>query len=434
MTATRRCGAFASATIMVLAAVVGLMVTSASAAVTRAPILVLGDSLCVGARNSGNLTGQLRDAGWEPEYICQGSQQISWGIDQVRARSSVPPTVVVALGTNGSRYDTDFAGKLATMRSELRARGAREVIWVNYANSVNGYAGPNLTLALFTLGHGDLHLDWNAQIQNNPHWFQTDGLHYTIAGSTAWARAIADVSSYARTRAADGAVAVAVRGDAVWVLNASGAVVAHGSADHHGDVSGMSLNGAPRAIVPTITGQGYWIMGADGGVFSFGDAQFHGSTGGMRLNAPVISMAVTESGGGYWLLASDGGVFTFGDAQFHGSTGAMRLNAPVVGMAAKPAGGGYWLVASDGGVFTFGTAAFHGSTGALRLNSPVNDMAASPTGDGYWLAASDGGVFSFGDAGFKGSAVGQGSMAVAIATIPGGYVQLLADGRLVSFP
>jgi hypothetical protein len=112
----------------------------------------------------------------------------------------------------------------------------------------------------------------------------------------------------------------------------------------------------------------------------------------------------------------------------------MRLNAPVVGMAATPTGGGYWLVATDGGVFTFGSASFHGSTGSIRLSSPVNDMATSPTGLGYWLAASDGGVFAFGDASFKGSATGQGSPAVAIEALGSGYVQLLADGRILAWP
>jgi lysophospholipase L1-like esterase len=426
---------FATSATVLVAMAVGLSVVAPPAALGaaptgRVPILVLGDSLCVGARNSGNMTGQLQSAGWEPEYRCLGSQQITWGIDQVRALPSVPHTVVVALGTNGGRTDANFAAKLATMRSELHTRGAREVIWVNYANRANGYAATNLTLALFALGHGDLHVDWNAQIQSNPQWFQSDGLHYTVAGSTAWARAIVDVAGYAHLRSTDVAVDMAVRGDATWTLMASGEMYVDGTAVHFGGVGGLGLNGAPRAIVPTASGQGYWIMGADGGVFTFGDAAFLGSTGGMRLNAPVVSMAATPSGSGYWLLARDGGVFTFGDAAFVGSTGAMRLNQPIVGMDSSPTGSGYWLLARDGGVFTFGDAGFFGSTGAMRLNSPVIDMVATSSGLGYWLAASDGGVFSFGDAAFKGAAVGLGSPTVAVDAVGDGYALQLADGRV----
>jgi hypothetical protein len=408
---------------------------SADAIEARAPILVLGDSLCVGARDGGgNMTAQLQAAGWEPEYICAVGQPITWGINHVRALDSVPSTVVVALGTNPGPTEVDFAGRLATMRAELHARGARNVIWVNYAIRADGYTVKNHTLALYTVGYGDLHVDWNARIQANSQWFLSDGLHYTADGKAAWARAVAEVSELAHLRSVDTAVGVAVLGDAKWILMASGEVYIDGTAAHFGDVLGLALNGAPRAIVPTVTGQGYWIMGADGGVFSFGDAHFYGSTGAMRLNAPVVSMAATHSGSGYWLLARDGGVFSFGDAHFHGSTGSMRLNAPVVGMAAVPTGGGYWLVATDGGVFTFGSASFHGSTGSIRLSSPVNDMATSPTGLGYWLAASDGGVFAFGDASFKGSATGHGSPAVAIEALASGYVQLLADGRILAWP
>jgi hypothetical protein len=399
----------------------------------RAPMLVLGDSLCVGARDhGGQMTSQLHGARLEPTYACEVGRGITWGTDQVRAMDSVPRTVVVALGTNGGESEWNVDGKLATLRSELFTRGARQFVWVDYANRAGGYRAKNLALSSFAARHGDLLVRWSVQAAANPQWFSSDGLHYTADGQRAWAAAIVGTAQQAHARSDDAAVDVAVRGDATWVLMASGEVYIDGSAGHHGDVSGMALNGAPRSIVPTISGGGYWIMGADGGVFSFGDAAFHGSTGSMRLNAPVVSMASTASGGGYWLLASDGGVFSFGDAAFHGSTGSMRLNAPVTAMAAMPTGGGYWLLASDGGVFTFGTSAFHGSTGSLRLGAPMMGMAVTPTGDGYWLAGSDGGVFAFGGAPFRGSAVGSGSAAVAIEGVGTGYVQLLADGRILS--
>jgi hypothetical protein len=398
----------------------------------RAPMLVLGDSLCVGARDhGGQMSAQLRAARWEPTYACEIGRGITWGTDQVRKMASVPRTVVVALGTNGGEGEWNVDAKLGALRSALFARGARQLVWVDYANRAGGYEDKNRVLSSFAARQGDLVVRWSEQAAAHPQWFSSDGLHYTADGQRAWAAAIVATAQQAHGRSDDTAVDIAVRGGATWVLMASGEVYIDGSAEHHGDVSGMALNGAPRAIVATSTGNGYWIMGADGGVFSFGGAAFHGSTGSMRLNAPVVSMAASPDGGGYWLLAGDGGVFSFGNARFHGSTGSMRLNAPVVAMAVDPTGGGYWLLARDGGVFTFGTSAFHGSTGSLRLGAPMMGMAVTPAGGGYWLGGSDGGVFAFGDAPFRGSAVGSGTTATAIESVDGGYVQLLADGRIL---
>lgn len=432
---TGRAVGLALALVALLALVAPRPVDAATVSTARAPLLVLGDSLCVGARDfDGDMTPQLRAGGWDPSYACAEGMGLPWGISQVEARASVPRTVVVALGTNPGPGESGFSSRLATMRSALFARGARQIVWVDYANRAGGYASKNVALRQFAGRHGDTVVDWSSRIAANPSWFKPDGLHYTPAGQKAWVAAIVGGLDPARARAIDPSVDMAVRPGGAWVLTASGEVYTDGTARSHGDVSGMSLNGAPRAIVPTASGEGYWIMGADGGVFSFGDAAFHGSTGAMRLNAPVVSMAATPSGNGYWLLARDGGVFTFGDAAFHGSTGGMHLNQPVVGMTPTTKGDGYWLVASDGGVFTFGAARFHGSAGALRLNQPVVDMAGTATDGGYWLLGADGGVFTYGNAPFRGTTVGSGSSAVAVTPTTGGYVQLLADGRMVSLP
>ncbi len=225
-------------------------------------------------------------------------------------------------------------------------------------------------------------------------------------------------------------------GSGYWLVDAQGAVSAHGAAANYGSMGGHLLNALMTHIVATPDGAGYWLVAADGGTFSFGDARFFGSMGGSHLNAPVVDMAPTADGGGYWLVASDGGVFAFGDARFKGSMGGRALNQPVVGLAPDTATGGYWLVASDGGIFSF-AAPFHGSAGALRLRQPVNGMSATAASDGYWMVAADGGIFTGGDAKFYGSTGGLRLNAPIVGMAPdnatGGYWLVASDGGVFSF-
>jgi len=236
-------------------------------------------------------------------------------------------------------------------------------------------------------------------------------------------------------RSAGSEVAATPDGTGYWVVIASGAVTAYGTAANFGSAARQQLNAPMVGMASTPDGKGYWLVASDGGVFSFGDAPFLGSMGGNHLNQPVVGMASTPDGNGYWLVASDGGVFSFGTAQFYGSAGSIHLNKPVVGIAASPDGHGYWLVASDGGVFTYGDAAFYGSAGSISLHEPMIGLAPAPNGLGYWLVASDGGVFTYGDAGFFGSGVSPGSSALGLVTDPDGlgYSVIHSDGSRAMF-
>jgi hypothetical protein len=236
-------------------------------------------------------------------------------------------------------------------------------------------------------------------------------------------------------RSGGSAMAATHDGTGYWVVGASGAVTAYGTAANFGSVASLRLNAPVVGMASTPDGRGYWLVGADGGVFTFGDAPFLGSMGGRHLNQPVVGMASAPDGGGYWLVAADGGVFSFGGARFYGSAGSTHLNRPVVGIAASFDGRGYWLVASDGGVFTYGDAAFYGSTGSIPLHEPMIGLAPVPDGLGYWLVASDGGVFAFGDAGFFGSAVAPASSALGLVTDPDGlgYSIVHPDGSRAMF-
>lgn len=200
----------ARAALVVIALAVGAVAPAAAAPaasdqddasmLTLEPILFVGDSLCVGARDhGGGLTGALHSAGWEPEYVCGSGEGLPWGIEQVRDLESVPADVVVALGTNPSPREPEFAGLLVDLRAELVDRGARRIMWVDFASLRNTYYDKSAVLREFTTRHGDGLVRWSAFVEDD--WFRSDGLHYGDLGMRQWSRRIADDSARLRNGA-----------------------------------------------------------------------------------------------------------------------------------------------------------------------------------------------------------------------------------------
>jgi hypothetical protein len=167
--------------------------------VVAEPLLFLGDSLCVGARDhGGGLTGALRSVGWEPEYICGSGEGLVWGISEVRDLESVPATVVVALGTNPSSRDPEFEGLAVDLREELTARGAQRILWVDFASERRPYDDKNAVLHDLARGAGDGLVRWSVLVHQHPEWFRSDGLHYQETGMRQWSRRIADETTRLR--------------------------------------------------------------------------------------------------------------------------------------------------------------------------------------------------------------------------------------------
>ena len=163
------------------------------------PLLFLGDSLCVGARDhGGGLTGALRGVGWEPEFICGSGEGLVWGISEVRDLDSVPATVVVALGTNPSPRDPEFEDLASDLREELTERGAQRILWVDFASERRSYEDKNAVLHDLARGAGDGVVRWSVLVDEHPEWYRSDGLHYQELGMRQWARRIADESARLR--------------------------------------------------------------------------------------------------------------------------------------------------------------------------------------------------------------------------------------------
>jgi hypothetical protein len=153
------------------------------------PLLLLGDSLMVGARRYGGLRPALRADGWNAVVIAEESRRIAWGIAEVRDRTSVPPVVVVELGTNSGDVGV-FAADANALAAALRTKGAETIVWLapfhrddaRYATRVAALrAVPGISVT-----------DWSGQLADHPEWFQADGIHLTEDGYRRMSEAIVE--------------------------------------------------------------------------------------------------------------------------------------------------------------------------------------------------------------------------------------------------
>ena len=155
-------------------------------------LLLLGDSLTVGARLTGRLEATLRAAGWDPEIVAEDGRSIEWAVAEVEDRSSVPSTVVVALGTNSAESVETFATDVAALVAALSDKGATTIVWLpphdeeddrylERADALRDRAGGPLVVA-----------NWPAVLDAHPEWFGRDGIHYVEAGYLGMARFIRD--------------------------------------------------------------------------------------------------------------------------------------------------------------------------------------------------------------------------------------------------
>jgi lysophospholipase L1-like esterase len=126
------------------------------------PLLVIGDSITVGARDIGLLPGLLETSGWNAEIVAEVGVGTQWALQQVEQRQVVPRIVLVELGSNPSPLLDDFEARDPTRYAEKDAVIAR-------------VAGNRVQVSA-----------WPTKLQQNPQWFG-DELHLTQEGYRALA-------------------------------------------------------------------------------------------------------------------------------------------------------------------------------------------------------------------------------------------------------
>jgi lysophospholipase L1-like esterase len=152
----------------------------------------MGDSIVVGMSTYGGGTQLLTDDTWIPETVAEVGISARGAIPVVEARAAVPAVVVVGLGTNPSSTLGEFPDEIATIVDDLRARGARHILWIPPCHAdPERYAERDAALRAIEDPHVDV-LDWPYVIGQHPEWFQGDGLHLTAEGYAALAVFVRD--------------------------------------------------------------------------------------------------------------------------------------------------------------------------------------------------------------------------------------------------
>jgi lysophospholipase L1-like esterase len=149
--------------------------TSAAPARAGGGVYVLGDSLTVGVEPY--LAQLLPDRSVEIDG--KNGRTTDEGLAIVAARTApIPPTVVVALGTN----DQEPASQFSTIIDQLMAHfGGRRVVWVNSARAGDQALNDELTAARARYPNLEV-IDWAAIIAAHPEDLLPDRIHCTQAG------------------------------------------------------------------------------------------------------------------------------------------------------------------------------------------------------------------------------------------------------------
>jgi lysophospholipase L1-like esterase len=155
------------------------------------PLLVIGDSLTVGARDIGLLPGLLELGGWNAEIVAEVGVGTPWALQQVEPRVSVPRVVLIELGSNPGPGLDDFENEVHQLIDALVARGARRIIWIPpEARDPTRYSEKDAAIARAASSRLIVST-WPAQLQQNPQWFG-DELHLTEEGYRALAEFMRD--------------------------------------------------------------------------------------------------------------------------------------------------------------------------------------------------------------------------------------------------
>jgi lysophospholipase L1-like esterase len=174
-------------------------VRPAPQAIDAGAVLVLGDSLTNGAQLFGDLGDRLEDAGFDDvAVLAQDGRDTDWGIRQVRRRESVPPVVVVELGTNPGPDTEGYKAAVATMVDELRSRGAEEIVWVTPVHGRDDRYDDKVAILRATPGIAVA--DWASIARDDPRRLAADGLHPTRDGYATLAEFLTDEAIRAANR------------------------------------------------------------------------------------------------------------------------------------------------------------------------------------------------------------------------------------------
>jgi len=153
---------------------------------TGKTIYVIGDSLTVGMRDNGDLSGKLEAKGWvvkgieatDGDTVTKALQKIDGNAEAIKSSDNI----VVALGTNP---ESSFDVRINELIAKLHEKSSSaQISWVNAYSLKSGYEDANATLVSQSNTLSFKIIDWKAEALKNPgtYPFAPDGIHHTTQG------------------------------------------------------------------------------------------------------------------------------------------------------------------------------------------------------------------------------------------------------------
>jgi lysophospholipase L1-like esterase len=181
--------ALATGAALTLASVLAIP-TPATAKSSGHAVLVVGDSLTVGAADFGGLRSKLEGAGFAPTISARTGRGVQWGLSVLQSSGGdLPSTVVIALGTNdvASGRSTKSFGALVDDVMKTVGRD-RFVLWINLDLDGTTWGAEQAARFNRVLGekankYGNLAIaDWQTFAADHDAWLASDFVHLNGKG------------------------------------------------------------------------------------------------------------------------------------------------------------------------------------------------------------------------------------------------------------
>lgn len=156
-------------------------------------VYVVGDSLTVGMRDSGQLQQKLTTKGWtvngiqatSGDKLSDALPKMQADINNLKATNKQTDTFLVALGTN---KDGGFAEKINQAVTMIKTYNpSAKIFWVNAYTKAANYDDINGAISSQASALSFNVIDWKTEATTNPnpYPFTPDGVHHTAPGYTA---------------------------------------------------------------------------------------------------------------------------------------------------------------------------------------------------------------------------------------------------------
>lgn len=182
-----------AALVAILAVVIVVPAARAESAPPR--VTVIGDSVMTGVLwhdEALSILAKGIDLQMEVEVCRRLTGESCPGLDGTR-----PPTLVELVGSRGAQLgkvavvvagynepESLFAGAVEDSVAALLGEGVSQILWATLAEASPAFARMNESLVARAVRHRELTIvDWNATSRGHRDWFQTDGVHLTLAGA-----------------------------------------------------------------------------------------------------------------------------------------------------------------------------------------------------------------------------------------------------------